>query len=170
LEDIGSQEEPTARHISALNRFILTTSLIRDPLEALEKAVPALSQAGMTRGLVIKMHGDQVEPILGWGLSSRVMERDPHVLARFLTPDLAPTLQAMPSSLTAVDTSDLGGPLAIFGPWIAGGLRQLFAMTVPTPTPADHLTLVGGWEVKEMGDQAVQALVSDIIRKIAGAF
>lgn len=167
LDELGLGSEDTSPNIPSLNRFMMTMSLMTDPKSAMDRAVPVLIEAGLTRGIVINLTQGQSQAILGWGISGEVIERDIHVLARFDAPEGQRWLETAPRELTLVDAQALGGPMDHYAPWVAGGQRQILSLVAPTNDSARQVAFVTGWEHKGAIDQSLQNMVADIFRKIA---
>ncbi len=167
LDDLGLGAEETSPNIPSLNRFMMTMSLMTDPKSAMDRAVPVLIEAGLTRGIVINLTQGQSQAILGWGISGEVIERDTHVLARFDEPEGQRWLETAPHELALVDAQALSGPMDHYAPWIAGGQRQILSLVAPTNDPSRQVAFVTGWEHKGTIDLSLQNMVADIFRKIA---
>lgn len=167
LDELGLGSEDTSPNIPSLNRFMMTMSLMTDPKSAMDRAVPVLIEAGLTRGIVINLTQGQSQAILGWGISGEVIERDTHVLARFDAPEGQRWLETAPRKLALVDTQALSGPMDHYAPWVAGGQRQILSLVAPTNDPARQVAFVTAWEHKGAIDLSLQNMVADIFRKIA---
>jgi hypothetical protein len=167
LDELALGSEDTSPNIPSLNRFMMTMSLMTDPKSAMDRAVPVLIEAGLTRGIVIDLTQGQSQAILGWGISGEVIERDTHVLARFNAPEGQRWLETAPRELALVDAQALSGPMDHYAPWVAGGQRQILSLVAPTQDPGRQVAFVTGWEHKGAIDLSLQNMVADIFRKIA---
>ena len=167
LDDEELRIPTSSTDISALNHHMLTLSLMSNPTDALEKTVPILIEAGLTRGVTLVVHGPEVMPLLGWGLSERVIDKYETILRRFLSPEVGTWLSSAKPDLNPVPQSALSGSMVLYAPWIAGGQRQIFALACNTKDTAKSLAFVTGWEVVGPVDSNLKNMVSDIFKKIA---
>lgn len=167
LDAAAFEEIPSSPHIPMLNRFMLTMSLLADPFEALEKAIPVLTEAGITRGVVISLGESSLAPLGGWGLSDQMMEKEEAILNRFLSPGVGDWLSTSPDDLTPLGPETGRSPMALYAPWIAGGQRQLYSFITPSADPLKRIAFITGWDAVAQGDATLRNMTSEIFRKLA---